>query len=107
MQGDIDCPFSILDSQFEGHANVQYVSIPDGIPVADRHVFPQDISGHHTFNVDPGTVLDLDLGPEGKDMVPLLDEAQDSSNRPKAIAVGIDDESAHVFRVRDYGLESL
>ncbi len=68
---------------------------------------PQDISGHHTFNVDPGTVLDLELDDEHPDLVSVLEEAQESSERARAIAVSLDDETAAVFRLRDYGIENI
>jgi protein pelota len=68
---------------------------------------PHDISGHHTFNVDPGTVLDLELVDEHPEIVAVLEEAQESSTRARAIAVSLDDETATVFRLRDYGIEDI
>jgi len=68
---------------------------------------PQDISGHHTFNVDPGTVLDLEMDDDHPDLLSVLEEAQESSEKARAIAVSLDDETAAVFRLRDYGLENM
>lgn len=68
---------------------------------------PPDISGHHTLNVEPGTNLDIWKSSITEHDVLLLEEAERSSKIPKAIALTIDDESAELFRLRDYGLEPL
>lgn len=68
---------------------------------------PQDISGHHTFNVDPGTVLDLEYPQGCAEILPFLEEAEKGAGNLPALAVSMDDEIAEVFRIRDYGLEGI
>jgi protein pelota len=68
---------------------------------------PQDISGHHTFNVDPGTVLDLEYPMDCSETLPFLEEAEKGAGSFPALAVSMDDETAEVFRIRDYGLEGI
>ncbi len=68
---------------------------------------PQDISGHHTFNVDRGTVIDLDLTEPSPEIVKLLEEAEKGASNSPAVAISLDDETAELFRMRDYGLESI
>jgi protein pelota len=68
---------------------------------------PQDISGHHTFNVDKGTVLDITLPEPSQEIMGILEEAGKVAESAPAIAVSLDDETAELFRMRDYGLESI
>lgn len=68
---------------------------------------PQDISGHHTFNVDPGTVLDLEYPQSSSEILHFLEEAEEGTGSLPALAVSMDDETAEVYRVRDYGLEGI
>ena len=68
---------------------------------------PQDISGHHTFNVDPGTVLDLEYPQDSTEVLPFLEEAESGAGSVPALAVSMDDETAEVYRIRDYGLEGI
>jgi protein pelota len=68
---------------------------------------PPDISGHHTLNVEPGTTLDIENPSFTPFQKELLQEAEDSSKLPKALALTIDDESAELFRLREYGIEPL
>ncbi len=68
---------------------------------------PPDISGHHTLNVEPGTNLDITKTTITEHDIQLLEEAEKASLIPKALALTIDDESAELFRLREYGLEPL
>ncbi|MGA1792810.1 MAG: mRNA surveillance protein pelota [Thermoplasmatota archaeon] len=68
---------------------------------------PHEISGHHTFNVDVGTVLDLDLAEDDHEAVSMLEEAEKGELGTLALAVSIDDETADLFRLRDYGMERI
>jgi len=68
---------------------------------------PHEISGHHTFNVDVGTVLDLEIPPDDTEAVSMLEEAEKGELGTLALAVSIDDETADLFRLRDYGMERI
>ena len=68
---------------------------------------PGDVSGHHTFNVDTGSTIDLADEAMTDVEKDLILEAENASAVPKALVLMVDDESAQMFRIREYGLESL
>ncbi|MGA1873926.1 MAG: hypothetical protein ACMUHY_09685 [Thermoplasmatota archaeon] len=68
---------------------------------------PHEITGHHTFNVDIGTVLDLEFFQDHEGAVSILEEAEEGALGTLALAVSIDDETAELFRLRDYGMERI
>lgn len=68
---------------------------------------PPEISGHHTFNVDVGTVLDLEFSEDSTEVISLLEDAQRNARGTMALAVSMDDETADLFRLRDYGMERI
>lgn len=68
---------------------------------------PPDISGHHTINANMGSILDIwkeDISQSDRE---LIDDACRSGSAMSAIAVSIDDESAEVYRLREYGAERI
>ncbi|MCK5772445.1 MAG: mRNA surveillance protein pelota [Thermoplasmata archaeon] len=88
--------------------DVEFQPFTDNLRIKGKIVkAPQDISGYHTFNVDPGTVLDI-----GKDPMPgvdraLLDEARRNSTRPSFRIISLDDEEATLIKMLDYGMEQV
>ncbi|MBN1390297.1 MAG: mRNA surveillance protein pelota [Candidatus Thermoplasmatota archaeon] len=68
---------------------------------------PPEISGHHTFNVDVGTVLDLEFSEGSTEVISVLEDAQRNARGTMALAVSMDDETADLFRLRDYGMERI
>ncbi|MGA1866518.1 MAG: hypothetical protein ACMUFK_03515 [Thermoplasmatota archaeon] len=68
---------------------------------------PPEISGHHTFNVDVGTVLDRQFTEDSTEVISILEDAQRNARGTVALAVSMDDETADLFRLRDYGMEKV
>ncbi|HHD16553.1 MAG TPA: mRNA surveillance protein pelota [Euryarchaeota archaeon] len=68
---------------------------------------PPDMGGHHTFNIEPGSTLELNHPGMSTEEFALLEEAVSSSRVPKSLALVVDDESAQLFKLREYGLEPL
>ncbi|MEA3557785.1 MAG: mRNA surveillance protein pelota [Candidatus Thermoplasmatota archaeon] len=68
---------------------------------------PPDISGHHTINANIGTVMDLWKDPMTEIDKQVLDEACNTSGYLGVLAISMDDETAEVYRVRDYGVERI
>lgn len=68
---------------------------------------PGDMTGHHTFNLDPGTTMEMIKENITKEEVDLIEEAEAASALPKALVLMVDDENAQLYRIREYGLESL
>ena len=68
---------------------------------------PDDISGHHTFNLEPGKTIDLELPSITREERSFLKDSLSSTARSKAMAISLDDESAQIFRIRDYGVEQI
>jgi len=68
---------------------------------------PPGVEGHHSFTVGPGTILELTF-PALTDLeLGILEEAQERSSAPKALAVFVDDRTEQLFRLHDYGIEEL
>ncbi|MFW3145884.1 MAG: mRNA surveillance protein pelota [Thermoplasmatota archaeon] len=68
---------------------------------------PPEISGHHTINVDIGSELDIQRMEWSKRELALLEEAVERSRTAPVVAVSLDDETASIYRIRDYGLERV
>ncbi len=68
---------------------------------------PDDISGHHTFNLEPGKMIDLELPSITREERSFLKDSLDPTARSRAMAISLDDESAQIFRFRDYGVEQI
>jgi protein pelota len=66
---------------------------------------PPDISGHHTFNIDPGSYFDVNRGGLSDADIDLLKESGERSGSEQAVIISIDDSSCTIHRLRDYGLE--
>jgi protein pelota len=66
---------------------------------------PPDVSGYHTFNVDPGSTIDLNSDDLGDADMDLLNESGERSGSEQAVLISIDDTTCSIHRLRDYGLE--
>jgi protein pelota len=65
-----------------------------------------DTGKHHSFGLEPGSVLTIEK--EWKqDHLDRIREAVRASRRPRVLLIGIDDSSAEIALVRQYGLEEL
>ena len=88
--------------------DVEFQPFTDNLRIKGRIVkAPQDISGYHTFNVDPGTVLDIRKDPMPDVDRDLLDEARRNSTRPSFRIISLDDEEATLIKMLDYGMEQV
>lgn len=67
---------------------------------------PPDISGYHTFNVDPGSTIDLNRADLSEADMDLLEGSGERSGSEQAVLISIDDSTCSIHRLRDYGLES-
>ncbi len=65
-----------------------------------------DMGKHHSFGIEPGSVLSVtkQWGPE--DLQRVRDAAQ-ASRRPRVLLVALDDSSADMALVRQYGLDDV
>ncbi|MFO8051246.1 MAG: mRNA surveillance protein pelota [Thermoplasmatota archaeon] len=68
---------------------------------------PPDISGHHTINANIGSVLDIKKEKMTETDSKVLEEACKASGYTGVLAVSMDDETAEVYRFRDYGVERI
>lgn len=65
-----------------------------------------DIGKHHAFSLEPGSKLTI-MKTWRPEHLERLREAVKASRRPRVLLVAIDDESAELGLVRQYGLEGL
>ncbi len=88
--------------------DVEFQPFTDNLRIKGRIVeAPQDISGYHTFNVDPGTVIDIRKDPMLEGDRDLINEARRNSSKPSFVIISLDDEEATLIRMLDYGMEQV
>jgi len=69
---------------------------------------PEDIpiGSYHTIDIEPFNQVSVQKNWKKWDLT-RLKEAEDSSKRPKVVAVILDDSEADIFTVRDFGVKEL
>ncbi|MDD4331535.1 MAG: mRNA surveillance protein pelota [Methanosarcinaceae archaeon] len=64
-----------------------------------------DVGAYHTLNLEIGTNLSIIKGRWKKDQFQRIDEAVESSKRPRVVLVGVEEGDADIGFVHHYGIE--